>query len=395
MNNNIVLITENFRLAQKIKSKLVLLRNNDNIDIVEPEDCISEIREKKPSVVFFHLSKFNEEEFFDFLLKTKQSDDLKNISIILLYDFFNEDILCSAFELGISDFISTKTTETELTVRTIWALQKQEKITDLQNKIDILKDLKIIDKQSEIFTEEYTTAKIKEEMTKNNGSFVVVAPDINIRNKISPNLIIKTIKKSIRKNDIIGFATDFKFYLWLKNATKEHVLTILQKIQKNLSLDFSISAGFMETKNNDFNKVVKLTNEALSKALLKGHSFICAEENNRKQDNTIKKKTNSIEEFLSPLFYQYQKRYEEKLFETKIKQFVSKEKSFFKLENEKGQSSFILTNYSDLKIEILQNIVDMEIKAEKISFDKNKTNVEQIESFLIAFIKDFQKYTNC
>ena len=333
--------------------------------------------------------------FFDFLLKTKQSDDLKNISIILLYDFFNEDILCSAFELGISDFISTKTTETELTVRTIWALQKQEKITNLQNKIDILKDLKIIDKQSEIFTEEYTTAKIKEEMTKNNGSFVVIAPDINIRNKISPNLIIKTIKKSIRKNDIIGFASDFKFYLWLKNATKEHVLTILRKIQKNLSLDFSISAGFMETKNNDFNKVVKLTNEALSKALLKGHSFICAEENNRKQDNTIKKKTNSIEEILSPLFYQYQKRYEEKLFETKIKQFVSKEKSFFKLENEKGQSSFILTNDSDLKIEILQNIVDMEIKAEKISFDKNKTNVEQIESFLISFIKDFQKYTNC
>lgn len=395
MNNNIVLITENFRLAQKIKSKLVLLRNNDNINIVEPEDCIAEIREKKPSVVFFHLSKFNDEEFFDFLLKTKQSDDLKNISIILLYDFFNEDILCSAFELGISDFISTKTTETELTVRTIWALQKQEKITDLQNKIDILKDLKIIDKQSEIFTEEYTTAKIKEEMTKNNGSFVVVAPDINIRNKISPNLIIKTIKKSIRKNDIIGFASDFKFYLWLKNATKEHVLTILRKIQKNLSLDFSISAGFMETKNNDFKKVVKLTNEALSKALLKGHSFICAEENNRKQDNTIKKKTNSIEEILSPLFYQYQKRYEEKLFETKIKQFVSKEKSFFKLENEKGQSSFILTNDSDLKIEILQNIVDMEIKAEKISFDKNKTNVEQIESFLISFIKDFQKYTNC
>lgn len=395
MNNNIVLITENFRLAQKIKSKLVLLRNNDNIDIVEPEDCIAEIREKKPSVVFFHLSKFNEEEFFDFLLKTKQSDDLKNISIILLYDFFNEDILCSAFELGISDFISTKTTETELTVRTIWALQKQEKITDLQNKIDILKDLKIIDKQSEIFTEEYTTSKIKEEMTKNNGSFVVVAPDINIRNKISPNLIIKTIKKSIRKNDIIGFAADFKFYLWLKNATKEHVLTILRKIQKNLSLDFSISAGFMETKNNDFNKVVKLTNEALSKALLKGHSFVCAEENNRKQDNTIKKKTNSIEEILSPLFYQYQKRYEEKLFETKIKQLVSKEKSFFKLENEKGQSSFILTNDTDLKIEILQNIVDMEIKAEKISFDKNKTNVEQIESFLISFIKDFQKYTNC
>lgn len=252
MKNNIVLITENFRLAQKIKSKLVLLRNNDGFDIVEPENCLAEIREKKPSVVFFHVSKFNEDEFFDFLQKIKQSEDLKNISIILLYDFFNEDILCSAFELGITDFISTKSTETELTVRTIWALQKQEKNSEIQYKSDLLKNLKILDKQNGVFTENYTAEKIKEEITKSNGSFVVIAPDINVRNKISPNLIMKTIKSLIRKSDIIGFASDFKFYLWLKNSNKNNVLNILNKIQKNLSLDFSISAGFMEAKTMIF-----------------------------------------------------------------------------------------------------------------------------------------------
>lgn len=398
LKNNIVLVTENFRLAQKIKSRLVLLRNNDCFDIIEPENCIAEIREKKPFVIFFHLSKFNEDEFFYFLQKIKQSEDLKNISIVLLYDFFNEDILCSAFELGITDFISTKATETELTVRTIWALQKQEKNIELQNRTNLLKELKIIDKQNDAFTESYTKEKIKEEMKKNKGCFVVIAPDINNRNKISPTLIMKIIKNSIRNSDTIGFASDFKIYLWLKNSKKEDVLNVLKKIQNNLSLDFSISAGFIEVKNKDFSVIEELTNEALSKALLKGHSFVCAEENNIKQNINIQSKNlTSFENLLSPLFYQYQKRNEEKLFETKISQFVNKEKSSFKLENQNGQSSFILTNDINKKteIEVLHNIIGMEIKAEKISFDKNKIKIEQIESFLDSFIKDFQKYTNC
>ena len=46
-------------------------------------------------------------------------------------------------------------------------------------------------------------------------------------------IIMKTIKSLIRKSDIIGFASDFKFYLWLKNSNKNNVLNILNKIQKN------------------------------------------------------------------------------------------------------------------------------------------------------------------
>lgn len=396
MKNNVLLITENFRLVKRIKSKIFLLRDSDSFEVIDPENCFLDVKEKKPKVVLYHLTKFNEDEFFAFLQKIKQSQELKTISIIMLYDYFDEDILCSAFELGVCDFISSKATETEFTVRIIWALQKHEKEFETQTKTNLLTELKILDEKNAVFTENYSSTIIKEKFKNSWGSFVMIAPDINKRNNASPDTIIKIIKESIRSNDIVGFGLDFKIYIWLNKTNKSQTLNILKKIQKNLTEEFSISAGFLEIKNITFEEAEKLANEALSKALLKGNSFICAERDIFTNNKKVKNLEN-IENYISPLFYQYQKRYEEKLFETKIKQSTNKENIFFKLENEKGQASFILKIKSkeNIEIEILFNIENMEIKADKINIDNTKNQKEEIEKILISFIKDFQKYTNC
>ena len=51
MSNKVVLITENFRLAQKLRSKIILLRNTDFFDVVDPNNCISEIKKIQPDLV--------------------------------------------------------------------------------------------------------------------------------------------------------------------------------------------------------------------------------------------------------------------------------------------------------------------------------------------------------
>lgn len=398
MKNKVVLITENFRLVKKIKSKIILLRENDFFETIEPENCFLDIKEKKPQIILYHLTKFNEDEFFAFLQKIKQTQELKSISVVLLYDSFDEDILCAAFELGITDFISTKATETEFTVRVIWAIQKFEKENETQTKTKLLSELKILEEKNFIYTENYTPTIIKEKMKNSWGTFIMFAPDINKRNKISPDTIVKIIKDSIRSTDIIGFGPDFKIYIWLNKTNKNESLNILKKIQKNLTEDFSISAGFLEIKNLPFEETEKLANEALSKALLKGNSFVYAEKDIFIKDKKEHKyKVENFENFLSPLFYQYHKRYEEKLFETKIKQTINKENGFFKLENEKGQASFVLklTKENDIEIEFLFNIANMEIKAHKINLNFTKNQKEEIEKLLNTFIKDFRKYTNC
>ena len=162
-------------------------------------------------LIFYHLCADNEEEFLNFVQKIRQNDNTKTCSIILLFEEFDENTLCSAYEKGITDFLTLDATETEFTIRTLWCLKKRENLYESQNKKDILSQLKILDKNNQVYTENYTYTILKEESKKDWGTFVVAAPDINIRSKISPENLMNTIKKTVRSCDILGYASDFKF----------------------------------------------------------------------------------------------------------------------------------------------------------------------------------------
>lgn len=408
MQNNIILITDNENVAQKISKKILLLRDSDNFDTIGHSDCFDKIKKIKPILVFYHLKLNREDDFLNFVQKVRQNNEIKTCSIILVYDETDENLLCSAFEKGVTDFIKTNATETEFTIRTLWCIQKRDNIFDYTNKKDILSQLKILDKNNQVFTENYTYTILKEESKRDWGSFVVIAPDINVRSKISPDTLMSIIKNNTRKCDILGFASDFKIYLWFKNTTKENTLKILLKIKKSLTQNFTISAGYVETKDILFDKAEELANKALSKALLKGDSFIYAidsakttEKDSNKIDIENFKQykesfTKKLENILSPLFYQTQKRNEEKLFETKIKQNVSENKSYFKLFHKDTESSFIVSypGFTTINIEVIHNFFDKEEKRKKYYIDTNELNEEKIEEMLNSFIKDFQSYTN-
>lgn len=412
MKNSIVLITDNDDVVSKIEEKILLLRDNDSFERISTLNCFEKVKDLKPVVVFYHLSKEQlenndeKDKFQNFVQKLKQTEEIKTTSIILLFDKMNEDILSNAFELGITDFMQTNANPSEFTIRTIWSLQKQEKQTSEKKQKEILSQLKIIDKNNNVYTENYIFSVLKKENKKNWGTFVTIAPDIDIRNQLSPQFLMKSIKSIVRTSDILGYATDFKIYLWFSNTKKENVEKILQKIKENLAPDFSISAGFVETKNIPFDTAEEIANRALAKALLIGNTFIYATEEDKKipksQEKTINFKhhkeyfTKKIISILTPLFYQIQKIQEEKLFETKITQKVSEEESIFKLENKKGKSFVNITysGFTKINVEIIHNIKEKELKAEKIFIETDTFTEKKIENILNNFIKEFQSLTN-
>lgn len=407
MQNNIILITDNEKIAQKTQKKILLLRNSDTFEVVGYENCFDEIKKRTPVLVLYHLKDGEKEaeNFLNFLQKTKQTKELHSASVLLMYEFADEDTLSSAFEKGVTDFLPVDATDSEFTIRAIWCLQKRENLFESESKKDILSQLKIIDKTNHVYTENYTYTILKEESKKNWGTFAVVAPDINIRSKISPKTLMNTIKKTVRTCDILGYATDFKIYLWFRETDKENVLTILEKIKTSLTSDFTISAGYIETKNIAFDAAEELANKALSKALLKGCTFLYAKEPKKKEINLEMNVKNfklhkenfvkQLEGILSPLFYQTQKRNEEKLFETKITQTVSEEKSIFALENENGKSTFTVSypGFTKINISIIHDIKDSEMKAEKLFVETQDLTEQKIDYLLNSFIKEFQNLT--
>ena len=103
-----------------------------------------------------------------------------------------------------------------------------------------------------------------------------------------------------------------------------------------------------------------------------------------------------IESVLSPLFYQMQKIYEEKLFETKIYQKVCDETSNFVLENEQGKGTFIVvySGYTKIDICVKFYIKDRDVISQKFCMDYGEFSSQEITKLLNNFIKDFQNYTN-
>ena len=409
MKNTIILITENEKTALKIQKKIVLLRSEDSPVFCGYENCFETVKKKKPVLVIYHLKKNQKdcENFLNFLQKTTQTKDLTTCSVLLLYEEIDENTLCSAFEKDLTDFLPVDATDSEYTIRVIWCLQKREKFYESESKKDILSQLKIIDKKNYAYTENYTYTILKEESKKNWGTFAVVAPDINIRSKISPQNLMNIIKKVVRTCDILGYATDFKIYLWFRETSRENVEKILEKIRNSFTLDFTISAGYIETKDIAFDEAENLANKALSKALLKGDTILYAREKKAKEvnleaglknfklhkENFIKK----LESIISPLFYQTQKINEERFFQTQITQNISEEKSSFVLENERGKSSFFVSypGFTRINIEIIHDIEDMETKKEKLSVDTEELTEQKLEYLLNSFIKEFKNYTNC
>lgn len=409
MKNSIFLISNRISKAEEFKSKILLLRNIDEIITLRHENCFEKIKNQKPSLIIFHLGEFDyEEDLFNLLTKIKQNKNLKTSSFLLIMDVIDENILCTAFEKGITDFLLSSATESEFTIRTLWCLKQKEKEQISDNNKRILNQLNIIDEKNDVFTEGYTNSVVKKESLKDWGTLAALSPDVNVRSKISPESLVSIIKKNIRSNDIIGYSTDFKIYLWFSKTSKKNVSKILEKIKENLTPDYTVSAGFVETKDITFEKAEELANRALSNALLCGNSFICVEETNYNKadinfDNNNNFKFNKqkflkkLQNVLSPLFYQTKIIYEEKLFETKINQFVTEDRSVFNLKNQNGESTFILNyqGFTKIRIETQHDIKNYELTKNKTFIELEDLTEEKISYLLNNFIKDFQNYTNC
>ena len=229
MLSNILIITDDDNVSQRLEKKIFLLRSSDTLQKVTSDVSFNFIKKHRPVLVFYHLiaKDGGVQKFLNFLQKIKQTEELNTVSIILVYEEIDENTFCLAFEKGITDFLSLYASDSEYTIRTIWALQKRNKDYAMQNNQNILAHLNIIDDKNYVYTENYSRTVIKN-MSKNEwGSFCILAPDVNVRSKLSPQVLMNLVKKSVRSTDIIGFGPDFKIYLWLKETNSHDTLKIL------------------------------------------------------------------------------------------------------------------------------------------------------------------------
>lgn len=406
--DNIVIISNNKIVAEELKAKIILLRAFDSVIIYDYENAVKSLSKNIPNLIFTY-SENNDDT--DIIKKIKFNESLKNVPLILVIDNFNQEKMLNAFDDGIDDFIISDINEAQILMRLMWGFQKSQLIKELKTKSEILESIGAIDKDSGFYKSEFTKKIFKskfEEITtnKDNAVFMSLSADISCKNILPQSFLASIIKKSIRKEDIIGYASDNKFYFILNKTDKNGAIKVYEKIKNSLIDTYSVSAAATRIRNDDFEKVERLINKNLSDALIKGASLIFAEERPSKGfgwlDKQDLKETNfkmfqqmflkKFAKIVTPVFFQMQTVLQDKLFETKVEQVVNESESIFSLEKLPYKSYITIKypGYTKINIDII-HISQKDKTTERITFDLNELTQFKLEEILQKLVKKFQE----
>lgn len=408
--SSIVLITNNEDVAQILKPKLILLREVDNILPIKYSDAIGKIHETLPKVVLLHCSNENE-QCLELIKKIKADEEIKNSSILLVSDKYDQDFILSAYDEGISDYLTLNADDAEILMRIIWGIKKSQLVNKIKKQYRLLEELGVIDKETGFYTYEYCDkifATEFENLRQNNieAALLLISASEESKTKLDPSILAKAIKKSTRDTDILVNGNTNRFYVLLEKTNLKGSFTVLDKIKRNAGEVFTLCAGVTVIEGKTPEQVKTELTNALTEAISTKQDLVIVNEeeknlsgtwldkigSNQKNFKLFKQAFNKkLEKVITPVFFQVQKAYEEKLFETKIEQSSNSSLSSFLLKKDDKLSELKITypGFSKINIDFVHQGFDSP-ENNRISLDLTELDEKKLTEILENFIAEFR-----
>lgn len=409
--SSIVLITNNEEVAQVLKPKLVLLREIDNILPIKYTDAIEQIKEALPKVVLLHGSDEND-KCLELIKKIKTDPEIKDCAVLLIVDRYDQDFILSAYDENITDYFSLSADDAEILMRIIWCIKKSELVGKLKKQYHLLKELGVIDKATGFYTQEYCDKIFKTEFEtlkklEIEGTLLLVSASEESKIKLDPLALAKAIKNSTRESDIIIHEKANRFYILLGKTNLKGSFTVWDKIKRNVGEMYTLSAGVAVVGNKKPEQIKTELINALTEANSTNQDLVIVNEEetnlsgnwldkinaNQKNFKLFKQAFNKkLEKVITPVFFQVQKAYEEKLFETKIEQSSNASLSSFLLKKGDCLSELKITypGFSKINIDFVHQGFDSP-ENKRISLDLTELDEKKLTEILEKFINEFKK----
>ena len=191
LGTNIILVTNNENIINCISSELVQLRNIDSILIKTYQEALSAVEEEHPQAIILNCQNSMEEPFCLDLIKK-----IKNITtspILLLVETYNPYFIKNASKLGISDALTIQYSSSEILMRMVWSLQKNELTQQHEKHKKLLTQLNIIDENS----------KLKEDLAMTSLSMVYIV--VALENEFDIDMSEVSFNSFVTVNDVINY----------------------------------------------------------------------------------------------------------------------------------------------------------------------------------------------
>lgn len=408
--SNIILITNDKNVEQILKPKLVLLREIDNILVTPYSDAISNIKKVKPEMVLIYCGE-EKKDCLGLIKLINSDDELKKVIILLIIKEYDQDFVLSAYDENITDYFTLRADDVEILMRTIWSLKKNMLVKTIKKQQSLFEALGVINKETGFYTQEYCD-KIFEneaqglESLNSDSILMLISASEESKTMLNPAQLAKAIKNSTRTSDIVIHAPSNRFYILLPGTNLKGAFCVWDKIKRQIGENYGINSGVSTIGQRSFDELKSVLLNALLESISTNRDIVIVNEDEKEFSGDWLEKVNStqknfklfkqafnkkLEKVITPIFFQMQKLYEEKLFQTKIEQYSNSALSSFILRKDDNRSELKITypGFSKINIDMIHHGLDTP-ENKRISLDLTELDESRLTEILEEFISEFK-----
>lgn len=419
--SNIILITNDSNVVQSLKSKLILLREVDNLLTTNYSEAVKNIKTNIPDTILLYCSKEKPECIK--LIKALRGDEItKDISILLIVDEYSQDFILNAYDENITDYLILGANDEEILMRTIWCLKKNSLINISKKQHTLLEKLGVIKTETGFYTSEYCQKVFENEFQMAKAAelesvLMLVSATEESKTVLKPIQLAKAIKNSTRTSDVIVHALANKFYILLPKTQLKGAFCVWDKVKAAVGEEFALIAGVSIIGENSFDELKGELLNALVEAEATKNDLVIVGQNMGEESESEDEKSSKdwldkinasqknfklfkqafskkLERVITPVFFQMQKLYEEKLYKTQIEQFSNSTLSSFILKKGNNTSELKITypGFSKISIDVIHQGLDSP-ENRRIRLDLAELDESTLTRILEEFIAEFKAST--
>ncbi len=411
--NNVLFVTNEDDIVNQLSDQLILLRNIDCILIRLYTDACETIDKDRPQSIIITCS--NREEEASCLETIKLMKNHTIVPIILVLREYNEDFIKLANKAGISDCVTVEYGHSEILMRTIWSLQKNEMRETHKKTRRLLEQLKILDENTGFYTTKQAKRVFANEINylqenKLDAVLMAICPNENAGIKITKEKLDEVVKSNVRGSDIVIMHDENTYFLILTNTNLSGAMIVWSRIIKTIGAEGTICGCITDIATNPADDLPKLMIDALTVALTAPNNFIAI--NNDKEDDDIwfetksEKNSHNLKLFqqifkkkmastIRPLFEFAKKSAKRKL--QKIAFDIKETESSIELKLTKDDKVSILklehTGTSYVTVYFIHEGLDSP-ENKKSNMEFNEINEAELKEIIDSFIVEYLSYAN-
>lgn len=411
--NNVLFVTNEDDIVNQLSDQLILLRNIDCILIRLYTDACETIDKDRPQSIIITCS--NREEEASCLETIKLMKNHTIVPIILVLREYNEDFIKLANKAGISDCVTVEYGHSEILMRTIWSLQKNEMRETHKKTRRLLEQLKILDENTGFYTTKQAKRVFANEINylqenKLDAVLMAICPNENAGIKITKEKLDEVVKSNVRGSDIVIMHDENTYFLILTNTNLSGAMIVWSRIIKTIGAEGTICGCITDIATNPADDLPKLMIDALTIALTAPNNFIAI--NNDKEDDDIwletkgDKSSHNLKLFqqifkkkmastIRPIFEFAKKSAKRKL--QKIAFDISETESSIELKLTKDDKVSILkldhTGTSYVTVYFIHEGLDSP-ENKKTNMEFNEINEAELKEIVDSFIVEYLSYAN-